>query len=256
MNKGLKVTIITAVYNGERYLQETINSVVRQSYDNIEYIIVDGKSIDSTPQIINANRQKLSYVITESDNSMYEAINRGILAATGDYLLVLNSDDRLVDKETIAQVVCFISKHPGKLAYYGNILKQEEKRLEKRKVFQISRKHLLCTRHGTLVPHPALFVHRIGSLATIGLYNLSYRYASDFDYILRLLGAGPVLHMNIFVSIFRVHQDSITSTGKIEQERLNILKNHDGSQHVFIKSIYYFLIWTRYKIVNALENSI
>ena len=256
MNKysKLKITIITAVYNGEKYIQETIQSVLNQSYDNIEYIIVDGMSTDKTSQIINSHRQRISRVITQSDNSMYEAINRGFCAATGDYVLVLNSDDQLVSKTTIKEVVNFIADNPGKLAYYGNILKQEGKLLFKRKVFKVDFSHLLYTKHGTLVPHPALFVDRINSLSKIGFYDLSYRYASDFDYILKLLKCGPVVYMNIFVSIFRVHRDSITSSGKIDQERLSILRKYNSAKPYLVKKMYYILIWSRYKILNILLN--
>lgn len=254
MNLPLKITIITAVYNGEAYLEETIKSVLGQSYTDIEYIIVDGLSEDRTPEIIDAYRSRISHIIAEADHSMYEAINRGIKAATGDFLLVLNSDDCLADKNVIHQVVRFVEKHPGCLAYYGNILKREGERMSKRRVFQIDRKHLLYTKHSTLVPHPALFVNRIQSLNKIGVYDLTYRYASDFDYILRLMDKGIVKYMDIYVSIFRIHDESITSSGKLDKERVDILNRYENRKSWFVKSFYYFLIWAGYKILNVVAN--
>lgn len=254
MCAALKITIITPVFNGEKYLEETIQSVIGQSYNNIEYIIVDGQSADNTLEIINAYRDRISHVIVERDHSMYEAINRGIKAASGDYMLVLNSDDCLVNNNTIQEVVNFIGQNPGCLGYYGNLLKREGESITKRKVFQITRRNLLFTEHGTIIPHPGLFVHRSRSLASVGLYDLSYRYASDFDYILRLLENGQVKYMNIYVSIFRIHQDSITSSGKINGDRLDILSRYGDSTPTLVKSFYYYLIWFTYKIFNILEN--
>ena len=254
MRNELKMTIITPVFNGEKYLEETINSVISQSYNNIEYIVVDGQSRDNTLGIINAHRDRISQVIVERDNSMYEAINRGIRAASGDYMLVLNSDDCLASESTIQKVVEFIGQNSGCLGYYGNLLKREGESISKRKVFQITKRNLLFTEHGTLIPHPALFVHRSRSLATVGLYDLSYRYASDFDYILRLLEKGRVKYMNIYVSTFRIHQDSITSSGKIDEDRLDILSRYGDSTPTLVKTFYYYLIWATYKLLNILEN--
>ena len=254
MGRPLKITIITPVYNGEIYLEETIKSISCQTYDDIEYIVVDGFSEDNTIGIVNAYRDVIDKIIVKSDNSMYEAINRGIEAASGDYMLVLNSDDCLVDKDTIQKVVDFINCHPGCLAYYGNIMKREGNLLSKRKVFQISKQHLLYTRHCTLIPHPALFVDREGALTSVGQYDLSYSYASDFDYILRLLENGIVKHMNIFVSIFRIHQNSITASGMINQDRLAILNRYDDSRSKFTKTFYYYLIWSTYKVLNFVAN--
>jgi glycosyltransferase involved in cell wall biosynthesis len=254
MKSAFKITIITPVFNGERYLDETIRSVLSQSYSNIEYIVVDGQSIDNTIKIIDTYRSSLSKVIVERDNSMYEAINRGLDAATGDYVLVLNSDDCLANSQVVSEVVEFINSDPGCLAYYGNIVKREDQRLTKRKVFQICYTHLLYTQHCTLIPHPALFVNRISSLSLVGHYDLSYQYASDFDYILRLLKNGVVKYMDIYTTIFRIHSDSITSSGKLNPDRIAILNHHADSRPKFVKSLYYYFIWSKYKLVNLLVN--
>ncbi len=254
MKSGLKISIITPVYNGEKYLEETIQSVFDQTYTNIEYIVVDGLSEDNTPKIIAKHQEKISRIITERDKSMYEAINKGIVIASGEYMLVLNSDDCLVSSNTIERVVAYISRHPNYLAYYGNILKREGRKLTQRKVFQINKEQLLYTQHCTLIPHPALFVNRQKSLESVGAYDLAFRYASDFDYILRLLENGSVKHMGIFVSAFRIHPGSITASGKLDQERLTILEKYQNAQPKWIKSLFYLLIWSRYKFLNLLAN--
>ncbi|GHB59219.1 glycosyltransferase family 2 protein [Persicitalea jodogahamensis] len=254
MADSIRISIITPVYNGERYLEETIQSVLNQTYANIEHIVVDGVSEDNTLDIINKYREKIAKVIVERDRSMYEAINRGIAIASGDYLLVLNSDDCLADNKTIKKVADYVARYPNYLAYYGDIFKREGRKLTKRKVFQISKQNLLHTQHCTLIPHPALFVDRMKSLELVGVYDLSYRYASDFDYILRLLESGPVKHMRLFVSIFRIHPDSISASGKLDQERLAILGKYQKDHPQWLKSLLYLLIWSRYKILNYIAN--
>jgi len=92
MTKPL-VSIITAVYNGEKYLEQTIQSVLKQSYENIEYIIIDGGSTDGTLDIIKKYEDKISYWISEKDRGVYEAMNKGLLVAKGDYIAILNADD-------------------------------------------------------------------------------------------------------------------------------------------------------------------
>ena len=87
------VSIITAVYNGEKYLEKTIKSVLAQSYENIEYIIIDGSSTDGTIDIIKKYEDKISYWVSEKDSGVYEAMNKGLKVARGDYIAILNADD-------------------------------------------------------------------------------------------------------------------------------------------------------------------
>lgn len=92
MNNPL-VSIITAVYNGEKYLEKTILSVLGQSYENIEYIIIDGASTDGTLEIIKKYEEQIDYWISEEDNGVYEAMNKGLKVAKGQYIAILNADD-------------------------------------------------------------------------------------------------------------------------------------------------------------------
>ena len=97
----LKISIITVCRNSEQYLNETIESVVQQTYPHIEYIVIDGNSTDNTINIIKKNEANIYKWISEPDNSMYDAINKGLKLATGDYLLILNSDDSLASNSII-----------------------------------------------------------------------------------------------------------------------------------------------------------
>lgn len=91
----MKVTIITVVFNGEKYIKDCIDSILYQDYKNIEYVVIDGGSTDGTLSIIESYRSKIHYFISEKDKGMYDALNKGIKAATGDIIGILNADDML-----------------------------------------------------------------------------------------------------------------------------------------------------------------
>ena len=99
-----KLTIITVTYNAERFLEPTIKSIAAQTYPNIEYVIVDGGSKDGTVDIIKKYPQVVTNYISEPDNGLYDAMNKGIKKATGDYLLFLNSDGYLYEQETLKKM--------------------------------------------------------------------------------------------------------------------------------------------------------
>ena len=96
-----RITIITVCYNSEKYIEQAILSVINQTYDNLEYIIVDGGSQDSTMSIVNRYRDKISVIISEKDNGISDAFNKGIRRATGDIIGIVNSDDMLYNLSLI-----------------------------------------------------------------------------------------------------------------------------------------------------------
>jgi glycosyltransferase involved in cell wall biosynthesis len=105
-----KISIITPVFNGEKYLENTIKSVINQNYKNIEYIIVDGGSTDRSREIIEQYKNKISKIIFQKDNSMYEAIKKGFELATGDFFYWINSDDFFLDNNSVDRLMRIINK--------------------------------------------------------------------------------------------------------------------------------------------------
>src|SRR5690606_12018670 len=100
-----KISIITVVYNNVRDIEYTIRSVISQTYPNIEYIVIDGASTDGTLDVINNYRDRINVVISEKDRGIYDAMNKGLATASGDYVLFLNSGDELFDDNSIQNVV-------------------------------------------------------------------------------------------------------------------------------------------------------
>ncbi len=249
--EGLKISIITVCKNSEQFLNETIGSIISQTYQDIQYIVIDGNSTDSTVDIIKKYADKISYWVSEEDGGMYDAINKGLKMATGDYILVLNSDDVLASDNIIQTIAEEIQKDRLDY-YYGNIIKLKENTNKKVKLFPVSFRQLLFSTHGTFVPHPCFFIsNKLNQL--LGGYNLNFKYASDYDYILRVLNTKGAMgkYLDVYVTKFRIHNNSITASGKIDEERKKILLQHGYYQQPYLKrTFYYYLLWVYYKIIN------
>ena len=247
----MRISIITVCFNSASYLEYTIRSVIGQTYQNWELIVIDGNSNDETVSIIKRYEPWIFYWCSEPDNGMYDAINKGLAKATGNYYLILNSDDFLHNSFSLELAVNYLQQKLPLLAY-GNLVKQIGNKQKKVNLFPIDFKRLLLSTHGTFVPHPSTFVS--ASLhGCLEKYSMAYRYASDFDYILRALKlAGKnKIHMPIYVTVFRMHNASITASGKIEEERLKILSAHNYySYSVFTRKLSYIILWLFYKTIN------
>lgn len=183
------ISIITVVYNGEKFLEKTIQSVLHQTYSNIEYIIIDGGSTDATVEIIKKNEQdikgKPSFCwISEKDNGIYDAMNKGIKMAKGNYLLFLNAGDEIFDKGTLKKI---FEKNPFDAdIYYGEavfinfegIVLGNRSRLTPHKLPEtLSWKNL---QRGMVVCHQSFIVKK--SIAPY--FDLKYRFTSDIDWMI------------------------------------------------------------------------
>lgn len=246
----MKITIITVCHNSASYLEFTILSVVKQTFKDWEYIIIDGASTDSTVSIIRKYEHQLSYWISEPDEGMYHAINKGLAKATGEYFLILNSDDYLYSSNVLDEVHDYLKRHQPKVAF-GNLVKEQDGKQKKVRLFPAGYEQLLLSTHGTFVPHPATFVSAQLHHDVLKEYDCTFRYASDYDYILRALKSNDGRHLPIYVSVFRMHTGSITASGKIDAERLAILKVHGYYSFGFIhRKFAYLVLWIKYKILN------
>ncbi|TCD00806.1 glycosyltransferase family 2 protein [Pedobacter psychroterrae] len=182
----MKVSIVTVVFNCFRFIGPCIESVVSQDYLDIEYIMVDGGSVDGTISVIKKYMDNIDHFISDQDLGMYDALNKGIGMATGDLVGILNADDRLASVDVISSVVdCF--RNMGCEAVYGNL-----KFIKRGKDCSITRnwKSKPYTPndflYGWMPPHPTLYIER-SVLYTAGRYSLKFGTCADYDMILRLL---------------------------------------------------------------------
>lgn len=184
----MKVSIVTTCFNREKTIRDTIESVLSQSYPNIEYIVVDGASTDGTMSIVNEYRTRLSDVVSEKDSGMYEAINKGIRRCTGDIVGLLHSDDVLYSADTISHVVDYFRSKASDLIY-GNGIFVDPANWNKvvrdwvSGPFAVSRLYF-----GWLPLHPTVFIRREW-FDVLGMYNESYKISADSDFLLRYLSS-------------------------------------------------------------------
>lgn len=173
------ISIITVVFNGEKYLQQTIDSVVHQTYKNIEYIIIDGGSTDDTLNIIKANQTHIDFWISERDNGLYDAMNKGIRKAKGELIGMINSDD-WYELNAVEIVVNTYLKHPEKRIFHADrydVYPNGEK-----KVFAFNPSVIKFKYFSMTYNHPSMFVSK--KLYEEYAYNTNLNVYSDYQFTL------------------------------------------------------------------------
>jgi glycosyltransferase involved in cell wall biosynthesis len=182
----MKISIITVVKNGAETIEETIRSVLGQTYSNIEYLVVDGGSTDRTVEIVKRYKGRISYWVSEQDKGIYDGMNKGIRAATGDVVGILGSDDVYVDDHVIENVVAGISENMAESCYadLAYVDRKNIKRLVRYwKSGPFSKERFI---RGWMPPHPTFFVRREIYLK-YGSFNTSFVIAADYELMLRFL---------------------------------------------------------------------
>ena len=187
----MKISIITVCKNSEAYIEQVIKSVISQSYKEIEYIIIDGNSQDKTKEIVTKYADQVTYFISEPDNSLYEAMNKGIKLATGSFINFINSDDFLYDCNVIQDVVSFINAHPDCDFIYGDTHIRPNPRISSQS--SISKPPLPSAipeemAHGTgiLFLQGAIFSRR-ELFSKLGVFNEDYKISADYEWFTRVV---------------------------------------------------------------------
>jgi glycosyltransferase len=182
----MKISIITVVYNNEKTIKDAMQSVLGQSYRDIEYVVIDGKSKDNTINLINEYKERLGYFISESDNGLYDAMNKGIKACTGDVIGILNSDDLYQDSDVIAAVMDQFNSNLELDILYGDLVYVKSDDTNKIVRNWKSKSYYdKFFENANVPPHPALFV-RSKVYNESGLFDLQYKLAADYELMLRM----------------------------------------------------------------------
>jgi glycosyltransferase involved in cell wall biosynthesis len=195
----LKITIITVCLNSQNYIEKTIQSVLSQTYPNIEYIVIDGNSSDNTLSIINKYQADIDTIISEKDGGIYDAMNKGITRSSGDILYFLNSGDILYDNTIIDRVVKIFIETPEYSMIYGDLIFFSEN--DKKYITNNRRNFAEFLMHGT--SHQSLFVKR-SLFETVGNFNTDFRIVADKDWLLRsIIGKElPILYVRMPICYF------------------------------------------------------
>ena len=190
------VSIITVVYNDSKHIRDAIESVLSQDYSRLEYIVIDGGSTDGTIDIINEYVNKISVFLSEPDEGVYDALNKGIATANGDYIGILHADDIFLDAKVISDVIQNLQRTGSDLCFSdlvivdkvsGKVLRYVRGRYFRRWMLRI----------GLHPPHPTIFLKR-SLFNEFGLFSTNYQIAGDFDFMVRVLYGRKIKwsHMN------------------------------------------------------------
>lgn len=226
-----RVSILTVAYNAEAFLEETIQSVIAQDYPNIEYVIVDGGSTDGTPAIVDKYRTHVSMFVSEPDDGIYDAINKGIGLCSGRVIKIQNADDLLLPGAVSAAMEA-LSRHdpdePVILIGCSKVIDTAGKVLGR-----ITDKPAIYGFES--FNHPGWFA-TASVYETFGLYNLNYRISSDYEYYLRVkTGGGRIEWINRDVACYR--QDGVSSGFEGVREVAKINHDYYGPLHAWIVRI-------------------
>jgi glycosyltransferase involved in cell wall biosynthesis len=228
------VTIITVCYNSEKTIERTIKSILSQSYKNIEFIIIDGKSKDKTISIINKYKKDIDKFVSEKDNGIYDAFNKGLKIYNGDIVGFVNSDDFLLPK-AIETLIKYYKKYPEKDFFFGSV-KKDWGIISGYKPWKIHFSWGFFTSHS-----PGFFIKRAAA-KKVGLYNLKYKLSSDYDYFFRMIVkkrlSGIATKKNEVFGVFSRGGLSSTISFKDHLKECTQIRVDNGQSKILVFAIY------------------
>lgn len=239
-----KFSLITVTYNAGAVLEDTIQSIITQTYKNVEYILIDGASTDNTMRIIERYRDHIHTVVSEPDQGLYDAMNKGLSLATGDYVCFLNAGDCLHEDDTLLGMVHSVAaSHEGPCppdVLYGDtaLVDSEGHFLRMRRLTPPEHLTWKSFRHGMLVCHQAFFARR----AIAPHYDLRYRFSADFDWCIRVMKQARYLH-NTHLTLVDYLDEGLTTRNHRASliERFHIMCRHYGTVPTVMRHLWFAL---------------
>ena len=221
-------SIITVVLNGEKYLEKTIKSVISQK-ENFQYIVIDGGSTDNSIKIIKKYSKYINYWISEKDNGLYDAFNKGLRKCKGEFVGIINSDD-VYTKKAFSIIKKYIDSNPNVDFIFGSVKKHWG-------ILHGYKPEKIFYSWGFYSSHSSGFFIRLKSAKKVGYYNTKYKYHADYDYFFRMIVkkklSGISTKKNEIVGIFR--RGGFSSTihyRKLFFEEMKI--RYDNGQNLFL----------------------
>jgi len=239
----MKVSIITSVYNNKDKISQAIESVLNQSYNDIEYIIIDGASTDGTKDIIESYGNKISKFISESDEGVYDGLNKGIYLATGDVIGFLHSDDFYPHNQVIEMVMKYFKENDCD-GVYGDLLYVDKENIQKViRRWKSGRFQYEKLKRGWMPPHPAFFIKK-EIYEKFGVFDTSFKISADYDFMLKILSKKniKICYLPYVLYIMRIGGVSNKSLKNLyikSNEDLKALRKNNigGLVTLFLKNI-------------------
>lgn len=235
MKVNSKLSVITIVYNNVRDIERTMLSVLNQTYTNIEYIVIDGASTDGTVEVIKKYSDRLAQFISEKDRGIYDAMNKGLALATGDYVLFMNSGDEIYAPETVTDV--FAAAPSGDI-YYGEteMYNAQWQSIGQRRHHAPEHFDWKSFKFGMNISHQAIYIKRSLTVP----FDLRYKYSSDIDWIIKAAKkSSNTVNTHLYVAKYLVGGMSKKKHLASLKERFRILSHYYGFipnviNHIFI----------------------
>lgn len=226
------VSVITVVYNGEAHIEQSIKSVLAQTYSNIEYIIIDGASTDGTLDIIKNYESKIAQLVSEKDTGIYNAMNKGLTLATGEIIAILNADDYYYPETIQAVVGQFRQGNPD--VVYGDLTKLRV--LNNKEYFKKVQPNIKLVEQTMPIFHPATFVKK-HVYDKVGGFNESYQLSADYDFIYKTYKAGFQFdYLPKTLTVFRIGGATAVNCRTYE-EGYQILKSYQSPHAPKMKNL-------------------
>lgn len=214
----MKISIITIVYNREYCISDCIESVLSQTYENIEYLVIDGGSTDGTNNVIESYSDQLDFYISEKDRGIYDALNKGIKNATGDIIGILNSDDLFYSRETISNVVKAF-KNSGADLVYGNGMFVDKNDIQKiRRTYTSKPFKTWFLSYGWIPLHTTIFVKK-QIFSKYGGYDSNYTIASDYEISLRWFGNNSITKFFLKEWLVRMRMGGLSTSVSLQVKK-------------------------------------
>lgn len=250
MSANPKLSVITIVYNNVAAIERTMLSVLNQTYKNIEYILIDGASTDGTIDVINLYKDRLAQFISAPDKGIYDAMNKGLALATGDYVLFMNSGDEIYSTETVAAV--FASAISGDI-YYGETEMFDEnwKSLGQRRHRAPEHFDWHSFKFGMNISHQAIYIKR----SLTQPFDLKYKYSSDIDWILKATKkSSSIVNTHLYVAKYLVGGISKQKHLASLKERFKILSHYYGFIPNLLNHVIIALSLAKYFVIHKRTN--
>jgi glycosyltransferase involved in cell wall biosynthesis len=245
--KAPAFSIITVTYNAKKMLERTLLSVVNQTYRNIEYIIIDGASKDGTVKIIRCFESGLSHWVSEPDKGIYDAMNKGLMAATGDYVWFVNAGDAIKHNEIVMELseIAIQKGLPDVLYGETDLIDSAGNLFAKRRLKAPKRLTWKSFRMGMLVSHQAFIVKR----EIAPHYDLKYRFSADFDWCIQCLKKARTITNSNIRLIHYQYEGTTTANRKVSlKERYEIMCKNYGILSTQIRHLWFAIrfYWAKF----------
>ena len=208
----MKVSIITVSFNSAKTIADTIDSVLSQDFPEIEYIIVDGGSTDGTVDIIRQNENRISQWISEKDQGMYDAMNKGIAMATGDVIGILNSDDVYMNTHVISDLMRVMQSQNTEVVFGDLILVDSSNQNKIIRYYDSGRFHPSKFKFGWMPAHPTVFVKR-ELYQKVGKFSTTYQIAADYEMLIRMLAIEKASYAYYPKPVVRMRSGGASTSG-------------------------------------------